>query len=621
MDSRLAGKYSGQLEKRSRDRGLFAPLRSLTDVHHTGNTWKQREFRLDGQQLSYWQGRTKKGEVCIKDVGVRKLASDEANGKEFGFELTLPEGVPANEKLYLCADSATTRAKWIQVLNTAAKNKEWEIKFQSLMKKTGESIAKALVQRPLDDREALVILHLKQRAQFRRFSDDRHAAEAELQRLRAQGEAAASAASGKGGNKSNSNSNSSRLIKEQEERLANLTRVYSASIIQALFRRFLVLRRVRRRRRERQMVALIEKCVRRFLDRRIELRRLRKEHAAHKIGSLLIWRLYKLRSFLRLCRSAPVVLVEGVAGENIKFEEASASHLFFFYVMACHDTNTDPNTHFNGKDETRVEHGYGLRSSSISRSGGIPFNTTPSWKGEQGVAVGVCEDSFLVVTLVTSQKPGAQEVFHGQAVVRLSEHSQLFDGNGAAVPVHCNIQKYVAPLETPAGSSVLSLNQAMHRKVEGRLSLNLRVPRHTHTMAGWLYKESGRLLSHEFKRRYFVLLEGALYYSHSDAELGSVKNMLLCRDVTALSREHSQGRDCLRIHFTQLASGKKGSWLVHFPPEQRQEIRVWREWVRKIHRSCAQLGGELLASSANHTNNKRRVKGQKSSNELLWASV
>ena len=101
MESRLAGKYSGQLEKRSRDRGIFAPLRSLTDVHHTGNTWRRREFHLDGQQLSYWQGRTKKGEVCIKDVVVRKLASDEANGKEFGFELTLPYGEPANEKIFL----------------------------------------------------------------------------------------------------------------------------------------------------------------------------------------------------------------------------------------------------------------------------------------------------------------------------------------------------------------------------------------------------------------------------------------------------------------------------------------------------------------------------------------
>jgi hypothetical protein len=577
-----------------------------------------REFRLDGQQLSYWQGRTKKGEVCIKDVGVRKLASDEANGKEFGFLLTLPEGVPANEKLYLCADSATTRAKWIQVLNTAAKNKEWEIKFQSLMKKTGESIAKALVQRPLDDREALVILHLKQRAQFRRILQDRHEAEAELHRLRAQ--VAGAAASAKGGSNSNN-----RLLKEQEERLANLTRAYSASIIQASFRRFLVLRRLRRRRRERQMVALIEKCVKGFLDRRVEVRRLRKERAAHKIGSLLIWRLYKLRSFLRLCRSAPVVLVEGVAGEAIKFEEASASHLFFFYVMACHDTNTDANTHFNGKDETRVEHGYGLRSSSISRSGGIPFNTTPTWKGDRGIAVGVREDSFLVVTLVTSQKPGAQEVFHGQAVVRLSEHSQLFDGTGTAVPVHCNIQKYVAPLETPAGSSVLSLNQAMHRKVEGRLSLSLRVPRHTHTIAGWLYKESGRLLSHEFKRRYFVLLEGALHYSHSDAELGLVKNTLLCRDVTALSREPSQGRDCLRIHYTQLASGKKGSWLVHFPPEQRQDVNVWREWVRKIHRSCAQLGGELLATASSASSARQRrgtVESQKAgTNELMWASA
>jgi len=156
------------------------------------------------------------------------------------------------------------------------------------------------------------------------------------------------------------------------------------------------------------------------------------------------------------------------------------------------------------------------------------------------------------------------------------------------VSASADIQKYVAPLETTSGSSILNLNGALHRKVKGKLWFSLRVPLHTRTMAGWLFKESGRLLSRgEFKKRFFLLQGDFFWYTHSDSELGSVKKRIMTREVTALVREKCKGRECLRIHYTQLADQRKNSWLVYFPDDVPGSVQ--REWVRKLHRCCRGL--------------------------------
>ena len=95
------------------------------------------------------------------------------------------------------------------------------------------------------------------------------------------------------------------------------------------------------------------------------------------------------------------------------------------------------------------------------------------------------------------------------------------------------------------------------------------------------------MLSNEFKLRFFVLLGDYFWYVHSESDLGSIKKRIQCREVTALTHEKSQGRECLRLHFTLLANSAKGSWLLQFPEGTAPAVE--REWIRKLHRCCKAL--------------------------------
>lgn len=565
----LTGSFSGALEKRSRKRNFLARLSSGADE----NTWKRREFRLNGQLLSYWDGNKKKGEVNIKDNKIQKMVSEEMNGREFGFELTLiseKEGM-APERLYLAAESSFLRAKWISILNVAAKDDKWQLRPRTLLKKTGKDIALALTASYVDDRQVLTVETFRAGAQLRDFEKRINEVEAVMDRLQEE-------------NKSGVNFKVKLQIRDYQEKLNEINKEKHAYIIQSFIRRCLARRRLRLKRNYNKGVSALLRLLRTKLWKRHYFRSLREQQAAHKIKSMIIRKLAKIRSINRLQNQPRVIIVDHVSGVGIKFEESSASHDFFFYAMSCHD----PNHLFRGQDETRVENGYSLLSTSVFRSGGISFNTSPCWKDESGTLTGSTKDCFIVLSLVTKgPSASAQEVFHGQAIVKLTDCKEIFDGYGTVRTCEVPLIKYVAPVETTAGSSILSINDAMHRKVEGKLSFKLHVPPHTKTMTGWIFKESGRLLSSAFKRRFFVLVEGCFYYAHSDSELGNIKHSIQCREVTAITKEKSKGNNCWRVHYFSLQDQRKGSWLLYFPSNVGPEIQD--EWKRKLHRCCKQL--------------------------------
>ena len=601
----LSGSYNGFLEKRSRARGFLSNF-----ANADGDTWQRREFRLDGQVLTYWKGNVKKGELNVENNVIRKLVPEEANGREFGFEVAMPRPNLADEKLYLAAETYVARAKWISVLNLAAKLENWTLRPKTLLKKTGQDVARALIAGPRDERQFMVAEYLMIGARKAHFRQRKDSLQEQLEKL------AEEEREGKG------NKYEIRLrSRDINEAFEKCLMEHASFVIQSFLRQSASRRRLGRTKHRDKCAVRFQRCIRAFLFRRRLQKRRRRRKAAHVIVSFFIWRLSVLHAKVRLQKQPLIIQVEEVRGKGVRFDQDVASHEFHFYVMSCFDGNTDPDTQFRGCQETRVEHGYSLRSTSVFRSEGIAFNTLPVWKGVKAFAAGSHVGCFLIFTLVTKTPLSSSEVFHGQAVVRLSDHTeQLFDGRNTRVSIDAlQMQKYVAPLEDTSGASILSLNEALHRKVEGTLSFVLSVPPHTRTMTGWIFKESGRLLSNEFKKRFFVLHDNKLWYSHSDSELGNVKKSIQCREVTALVREKHKGRDCLRLHFTTLADQKKSSWLLYFPEEPAQsgsEARgdgpgpgpVQREWIRKLHRCCKALGSQDLTPGKNHGRKTQAVK-------------
>lgn len=581
--SAISNTYAGVLEKKARDRTLLAKLTGkLTGRTDAAHSWKQRNFVLEGQTLKYMDGGgVLKGTMDVRDNSIRKVVAEEANGKEYAFELTLPHGNQGQEeKVYLSAESNTARAKWISVLIAAGVAEKWQLRPKTLLKKTGRDVANALVAGPRDDRQLLVLQTLQDGTNRAHYLARLDAAAAELEDLEGTIQQ-----QNQGGSAAGQNLLQLKLTRHAlQEKVEGIVKNRAAYIIQALLRRTKSLRRVREAKLAKAAVGKIEKLVLAFLFRRVVRRRLVDKHARHVINSMLIRRLAQIRKLAALRAAPRVIVIEGVKGEDIKFDEACASADFFFYVMSCYD----PTGQFRGNEETRVEHGYGLRATSVFRSEGIKFHITPDWGKQAAIVTGSNAQCFLVVTLVTRASTSKNEVFHGQAIIKLWEHPEIFDGRGTRVAIAKSpLVKYVAPLEDVSGTSMLSINEALHRRVDGVISFTVRLAPNLYTATGPLCKESGRMLSSEFKRRFFVLHDNRLFYCHGESVLGSVKHSILCKEVTALTREKCQGRDCLRIHFFSYSLQKKGSWLVHFPDDVGLAQRL--EWVRKLHRCCAGL--------------------------------
>lgn len=92
-------------------------------ARHFGFTrpWSVRTFKLNNQELSYYDGEKLKSTVNVKESFASILSSSDAEGKEFPFFLQTADG----EKIILNASSDEIRIKFIDILNHAAKHPDW----------------------------------------------------------------------------------------------------------------------------------------------------------------------------------------------------------------------------------------------------------------------------------------------------------------------------------------------------------------------------------------------------------------------------------------------------------------------------------------------------------------
>ena len=176
-------------------------------------------------------------------------------------------------------------------------------------------------------------------------------------------------------------------------------------------------------------------------------------------------------------------------------------------------------------------------------------------------------------------------------------------------------------------------------------SLTLEAPSLTYNISGHLWKYSGRMyLSNAFKRRYFVLCQGRLFYSDDELSLQSTKHVVDCSSITDISftggavagagggGKHTttpgaaDDAPVLKITFrssppsssssaTDAEKDKEEHWLLQWDAEMSQNVR--EKWMLLLHRNCHLIDDPLLQQLGV----PRSVKVEMQSSALATAAV
>ena len=136
------GQFAGSLEKRSRGRTFFTAK----------NSWKTRNFRLEGQILSYYdENGTEKGKWCTDGCETSKLKRDDAkDNSEFGFVIKFRKIKDetfnqTKETAFFVASCAESRSKWMSHINASSLTDKWTVSNTLVQKKSGFEISRALL--------------------------------------------------------------------------------------------------------------------------------------------------------------------------------------------------------------------------------------------------------------------------------------------------------------------------------------------------------------------------------------------------------------------------------------------------------------------------------------------
>lgn len=173
-----------------------------------------------------------------------------------------------------------------------------------------------------------------------------------------------------------------------------------------------------------------------------------------------------------------------------------------------------------------------------------------------------------------------------QALIRLANVPTL--SSESTVEVKALLQKMKKTVINASGEALGNVRKAP----QGSVTLRLSRPNPNYNLCGWLWKVSESLLSSAWKKRWFLLLDGELRYYNSDLGMENEKNIVPCRNVTAISEMECNGRNAMKIEFT--SEGKENFWCIDFDEETPQHIR--RLWKRVLFRNCPQIPDPLLAS-------------------------
>ncbi len=117
----------GQMEKLGRGRGLVSSL--------LGKKWAARNFKLhEDKKVYYYDGTTPRGEFSIANGKIVQVKKEDADGREFAFEITTADG----EKVLVACETEPDMKDWINKLTLVASGRWALYKWTDLVAQYGK---------------------------------------------------------------------------------------------------------------------------------------------------------------------------------------------------------------------------------------------------------------------------------------------------------------------------------------------------------------------------------------------------------------------------------------------------------------------------------------------------
>lgn len=586
-------KFSGKLEKRSRRRAFL-----------TSDNWKMRDFKVDGQEVTYFDESGKeRGSFNVKGAKSLKVRPEDAQGKYNAFAVQLAavdlpdEEIQNEETVFLAADSEATRAKWMSIINASALSEKWMISNQVVQAKSAADIASALLSKRDETKSDFIAGYVisnnfKHRQVMKEYNAEIDSVQLAIGHIKADFQ----------DGKADYN-----MLKQLSSRLEELKHVRAISAVQYQVRLFLTRRKVLHKQDAHVAARKLAAAIRIFVARRKLKARVERERMLKIIKRVVVRYLANFRKRWNRKRKGQLFALDLINAKHlIGVEDLNAK--CFAYTMSC----VDKSGSFKGAATTDIKDGYGLNSRCLHESSRQQYSHDPVWEDEEAdpelrtrercYVLDTTSDCYIVVTLMAEGYIRDTKSYLGQAIVKIADHERaLYTEEKTVTFRDVPLLRYVAPVEDRVGVSPFSISTALRvSKVTGQVSFRLKLVKSIDCQYGTMEKitnskfASLQLGSSGVKQRYFVLVHNLLYYN-KDQNLFSNKNKDHCLDlekVTAISflnHAHTSPRSwTVQLTFQLTVDSEHKKWEL-FLPKQEVTKKGFLRWLRRIYRACPNL--------------------------------
>ena len=111
--------------------------------------------------------------------------------------------------------------------------------------------------------------------------------------------------------------------------------------------------------------------------------------------------------------------------------------------------------------------------------------------------------------------------------------------------------------------------------------LSILRPLQSYNICGYFWKTSGNFMHlNEWRKRYFVLLNGVLHCYNNEYQLHKPKYVLLSHNILSITYEKTifHGRNSLLMIHT------KGNWRISFDESISEQLKS--KWMRVFQNNC-----------------------------------
>ena len=585
--------FEGLLRKKSRGRSLF---------HF--NNWKERWFRLEGQDLTYYKQdkTTKISSINTKGCTVSKLSKEDADGEEFAFVLdTDCTNNEMGESLAFAAVNSSERTKWMSYITASSSSRTWFAKKRTVARKTGQEITIALLaQKRANNTEREETATLVLESLRSGYKGDQYKQEVkQLERcLEIVDE------------DDTHNEDDKEIQREKFEKTLELTRKNQAAFrLQTFCRNGIAAKRKYLRMYFAQSVLLVQTRVRMYFAAK-KMTRLRLEKKALAILSHVVMAYTaKMRALKKTWDTGNIFSIKVKSAAGMISPKSTSSNMFV-YTMSCYDQSNI----FKGKNETKVKNGYGLKTTSLHKGLEMPFSHDPEWVDEfdaPSLTANTTKNCFLVLTVMTKDSYG-EEGFLGQCVVQIDDkdkdvhgvklHERLYAGECVEFKDY-PLKSYVAPVENDQGVASVVLNVALQvRAITGKITFTVQLQESLKSFTISMEKESTSFFNafaseSKWKTRLFILGERSLFYAVDIGSLESEdKHRLHLDKVISMKVEfephENRSPKGIILTYKMKKNSKEETWKLRFISSTF--ITVRQQIVRKLYRSMPNVNDPNL---------------------------